>query len=402
MSHKLLLSFFFIILLVGGVWGLVEASGQASERESGEDAGFSSTLESGSSDKAVVEDLDARFAESGREALLYIDSNFVERERLNFRMKYLRRYARINSSDAMRWVEELKGGDRYLPIFEDIVVKAWAVNDLKKASEFVALKSGRGQRVGSVATIARQYGENLDINGAVSWISSFPLGYHQSAINACFNGIASEDVELALRFAERVSSKNLRFSLTSQAYNQLAMTAPEQTLLRASELEDPALRYTLRKSLLAMIARTDFPLAVAEIEKVTSPTERETMVNLVAQSRAKIDIAETARWYLGLESQYWKAIVFKSLARDYARVNPDEAIEWSLSIPDLKSRDEALVAVAQQLSKFDFKQSMKLVEQISDPELKRTRRLYFSHVQKSLEKNNEAEPFLAPVNSSYE
>ncbi len=257
------------------------------------------------------------------------------------------------------------------------IVSEWATHDARAAAQWLGANMNKVNR--SVASqLASRYGASDPVE-AIAWaqrvdrtgnrgiVGMALAGYaehapqdalrlalgieseqhRRGAISAVLATIARRDPQWAMANLDKVPSGRIRAEATSAIVNQLARTDPRAALDWLKGLDETDVAGQGFNTLAQTVADADPEAAVAMTDQVPAG-ERVEWIAVVVQWYSAVDPEAAVRWLRSFQSDANYPQMVSMTTPLLARVDPQAALELTMSLPDSKSREQALMRMIQQ------------------------------------------------------
>ncbi len=266
----------------------------------------------------------------------------------------------------------------------ETIGKEWAKTDPIRALEFAANNPGE---LGSIlATTALKQWAGKNLQGAADWLATADTTTRNRLSPSFVEAWAKQDANNALTWCE----SNLSGSSLAQAVGGVLRGAAEKDVVAAAKLVAELNPSRARAEAAAAVAKKWFPDGLGS-NKPANPAAVTWLATLDAESarRAVDDIVWS--WatsdpgsmaaFLASSSDLFSEHAYDILAREMARKNPMEAIEWASHLPE----DRGLSAGAEAFSEWRRSQPEPAKKWFNDlPAADSRRQPYFQGAVRSL------------------
>jgi hypothetical protein len=266
----------------------------------------------------------------------------------------------------------------------ETIGKQWAKTDPAGALEFAASKPG--EPGSALATSALKEWAGRDLNAAADWLASAEARTRHRLSAAFVEIWARQDANSALNWCE----ENLTGSALAQAVGGVVKGAAEKDVAAASALVAAMNPSPARAEAAAAVAQKWFPdllsnetvkpEAIAWLAGLDGESVRRAL-DQIQWSWSTADPQSMAAFLNATDTEQLPLHTFTILARQFARTNPQDALEWASRL----SADRALSAGGEAFAEWRSSQPEAAMKWLNDlPSDDARRQSYFESTIRSL------------------
>jgi hypothetical protein len=232
----------------------------------------------------------------------------------------------------------------------ETIGKEWAKNDPIHALEFAASYPGELGLILATTTLKQWAGRNLQ--EAADWLTAADARTRNRLSSSFVEAWAKQDASSALDWCE----SNLSGSSLAQAVGGVLKGAAEKDVASAARLVAELNPSQARVEAAAAVAKQWFPDTFSS-DKPVDPVAITWLSALDADSARRVMDDIDWHWstsdpksmaaFLASSSERFSENVYDVLARQMARKNPTEAIEWASHLPEDRALSAGAVAFAE-------------------------------------------------------
>lgn len=176
--------------------------------------------------------------------------------------------------------------------------------------------------------------------------------------------LASQDIDSAMAYLDRLTSPQDRQMLGTTIAGELAHQDPVRALQWARS-RDAGIQVDLISHVLNRIAQTDPQLALEEVVKIRNGQQRSRVVMNIAHTVARSDPIMAARFVEAMPSRQEREWIASSVASEWIRKDPDAAIQWLTSTDSVDS-ESVLQRLGRRLAQTDTDAAIRLLPKLDE------------------------------------
>ncbi len=236
--------------------------------------------------------------------------------------------------------------------------------DFQRATRVASLFEATYLRDAYESAVASAAAQSDPIATLDELLANPALSGRLAQVQSAMQALAERDIDQALAYLERVSNPEHREQLANSVALQFARSDPDRALAWAKE-NDRSEHASILSQVLSTIARENPELAVDEAQKLSSSMQKQHAFNMIAMLAVRHDPQQAVALLEHVDQPADRNMIAETIARSWMLSDPDAALEWMLK-SDAADQGNLFAHAAQLMARADPDNAMRWLSRVDE------------------------------------